>query len=63
MLEDWELLGLLAAVAVFIGHEWLHSGLHESVPLSDSTTSVGAALAALAFAGVAVNSWYYANEG
>lgn len=62
MKDDWEILAVLAAVVTYVAHEWLHSGLHESIPLSGETTSVGAGLALLAIAGVALNAYVYSEQ-
>lgn len=61
MMDDWEVLALLAGMAVFVAHRILENGLHEQIPLSDPSTSVGAGLALLAIAGVALNSYVYAE--
>jgi hypothetical protein len=60
-MDDWEVLALLSAVAVFGAHELLHSGLHEEIPLSGETVSVGAGLAVLTLAGIGLNSYVYSE--
>jgi hypothetical protein len=59
MPENWENLAGIAAVAVFVVHDMLVSGLHSEIPVSGKATSVGVGLAALAAAGVYINHRVY----
>ena len=51
-MSDSVILAVIAAVATYFGHEYLHSGLWESVPLATTeTAAVGLGLAVVAAAG------------
>jgi hypothetical protein len=61
MMSDWEILSLLAGIAVFVSYRLLENGLHEKVPLQSETASIGAGLAVLAIVGVGLNSYVYSE--
>lgn len=62
MKENWELLAIISALAVYLGHEFLHNGFHQEIPLDGEVMSVGAGLAALAIVGVGVNAYVYHEQ-
>jgi len=54
MINNWESFAALAAIAVYVAHDVLASGLHTEIPVGGETASIGVGLAALAAAGVYV---------
>lgn len=62
MMDDWEILALIAAAVNFVAYRWLESSGFEHIPLSDPSTSVGAGLAVLAIVGVGLNAYVYAEK-
>ena len=61
MMDGWEVLALLSAVAVYLAHEILHAGLHAEIPFSGETMSVGVGLVVLTLAGIGLNSYVYSE--
>lgn len=62
MPDNWETLAALAAIAVFIAHDFLASGFHQEIPVGGKTASIGFGLALLAAGGVYVNSRVYESQ-
>ena len=62
MPDNWETLAALAAIAVFVAHDFLVSGFHEQIPVGGETASIGVGLALLAAAGVYINARVYDGQ-
>jgi len=62
MMDNWEILALIAAAVNFMAYRVLENGLHEQIPLSDPSTSVAAGLGALALVGVGLNAYVYSEQ-
>ena len=62
MTDNWEILAALAAIAVYVAHDFLASGFHEDIPVGGETASIGVGLALLAAAGVYVNARIYDGQ-
>ena len=62
MPDNWETLAALAAIAVFVAHDFLASGFHQEIPIGGETASIGVGLALLAATGVYVNARVYDGQ-
>jgi hypothetical protein len=62
MTDNWEILAALAAIAVYVAHDFLASGFHEQIPVGGETASIGVGLALLAAGGVYVNARIYDSQ-